>query len=127
MKAFLPPPYVPVVDSQTGLIDPIWYAYFRDEHVRIGGDPADKVQQALDTALSGLMAQPVTTDIRASLNEIRVLLMTQRSATAQIDALGKRIADLEVRVHGFRDQSAMVQSIGRTVDETRAYVFGVKR
>lgn len=75
VKAALPGPRVPLVD-QNGMVNSAWYSYFQAIHLRTGGNPVDKVeeaaqvgagaQDAADTATAAAAAAQASADAAAA-------------------------------------------------------------
>ena len=64
LKAWLPPPRVPVTDLQTGLMTPEWYKFFRYiAEDRLGGASAPSIADVQTTV--GSVQQAVTSNVAA--------------------------------------------------------------
>lgn len=96
-KSLLPPQYAPLVNPNTGLIDPNWFNYFKSEHARTGGDSSDAILDAtaqatfratVGTTSAGALATillQVRTAVGAAWSTASIALSAMTGGTSRIE------------------------------------------
>lgn len=117
-RILIPPARIPVIDQRTGTMSQAWYAFFSQSLQTTGDNVA-----SLEVDTSGLFVdQAMDAQFIALMDEIRKRV-TELEAdyrpdpAARIDALSKRITELETELSLTKSPLAAIEELRRRITD----------